>query len=438
MVIALPRLLGTAWNSARGQQAMLAEAWASGDALAAGGRLLALVAVALPVAATAYLLARIIRRSVTGVWKKTRGKPLQRTAAAIAAVAVAAGLAWAWWPDGGNYRPVQRYERGTLLDAAAAIAPPSSATITDGRSGETIALWPEGSELPSRDEPRLAMVLVPQQDGTAAAGTSTAEPAPAWVFPFDKPPAPAADGNQALAVNTRDGSVVYAVAFALVWAEDGPVDTANEAYAFASCKNCAAVAVGFQVVLVVGQANVVVPENLSAAANYNCVECLTYALASQLVVTLDGPLSDAGTTELAALWERIADFGRNIQDYPLSEIQQRLNGFKAQILDVIERESAAGNSSSGRGSGSQPETTAGPAPAETVEPQDSAPPEPSGGPGTANEGAEPEPQPAAPAPNTAPQEPAPQETAPATEPPATPAPPPTAPADTPPAATPAG
>ncbi|WP_251043111.1 hypothetical protein [Arthrobacter sp. ISL-69] len=55
-------------------------------------------------------------------------------------------------------------------------------------------------------------------------------------------------------MNTADGSVVYDVAFALVWAEDGePVDTTNEAYAFANCADCAAVAVGVQVVLIVGR-----------------------------------------------------------------------------------------------------------------------------------------------------------------------------------------
>ena len=99
------------------------------------------------------------------------------------------------------------------------------------------------------------------------------------------------------------------------------MDTRNEAYAFASCADCAAVAVGFQVVLIVGQADVVVPENLSAAANYNCVRCLTYALASQLVLTLDGPLSEDGMARLNALWQEIADFGRHLQDVPLSEIQ---------------------------------------------------------------------------------------------------------------------
>ena len=80
------------------------------------------------------------------------------------------------------------------------------------------------------------------------------------MFPFDKPAPPEEDGNQSLAVNTTDGSVVYDVAFALVWADDGgTVDTRNEAYAFASCQDCAAVAVGFQVVLIVGQADVIVP-----------------------------------------------------------------------------------------------------------------------------------------------------------------------------------
>ncbi|MFD1214950.1 hypothetical protein ACFQ36_23260, partial [Arthrobacter sp. GCM10027362] len=206
--------------------------------------------------------------------------------------------------------------------------------------------------------------------GVPAAERPAAAPAPAWVFPFDKPPAPAEDGNQALAVNTEDGSVVYDVAFALVWAGDGPVDATNGAYAFASCTGCTAVAVGFQVVLVLGQADVVVPENLSAAANYNCVDCLTYALASQLVTTLDGPLSEAGMAELSALWEQIAEFGRNLGDYPLSEIQGRLNGFKAQILDTIERDPGAGSGgSTDAGTGPTPGPTTAPEPGGTAAPE---------------------------------------------------------------------
>ena len=136
--------------------------------------------------------------------------------------------------------------------------------------------------------------------------------------------------------------MVYDVAFALVWADDGDtVDTRNEAYAFASCADCAAVAVGFQVVLIVGQTDVIVPENLSASANYNCVRCLTYALASQLVLTLDGPLSSDGTARLDALWQEIAAYGKDLRNRPLSEIQGRLSAFKEQIMAVIKADPSA-------------------------------------------------------------------------------------------------
>ena len=98
-----------------------------------------------------------------------------------------------------------------------------------------------------------------------------------------------------MAVNTTDDTIQYDVAFALVWVEDdSPALNTNEAYAFASCTDCAAVSVGFQIVLVTGDNHVAVPQNISAAVNYDCVNCLTYALATQLFVTLDGPLSDAG------------------------------------------------------------------------------------------------------------------------------------------------
>jgi putative peptide zinc metalloprotease protein len=267
-----------------------------------------------------------------------------------------AGLAWAWWPGAETYRPVQPYERGTLADATTAVFPAGSTTgMREGQAGRTVALWPAGAEKPTREEPQLSMVLVPRDAGTAG----TAAP-PSWVFPFDRPAAPEEDGNQSLAVNTTDGSVVYDVAFALVWADDGEdVTTRNEAYAFASCADCAAVAVGFQVVLIVGQTDVIVPENLSAAANYNCVRCLTYALASQLVLTLDGPLSADGMTRLNELWQQIAEYGRNLQNVPLSEIQGRLDAFKLQIMEVIRSDPSA---TPGGSAGTAPATTGSPSP----------------------------------------------------------------------------
>lgn len=337
MVLSLPRLLGTAWDSGQKQYAMFNGALAGGDILDAAVQILAIAAVALPVLGILYILVRLVRQVVTALWQKTRGRALQRGTALAVIAAVTAGVAWAWWPGGESYRPVQPYERGTLADATTAFFPAGSSTgLREGRAGRTVALWPAGAEKPTREDPQLSMVLVPRDAGTA--GTA----APAWVFPFDQPAAPGEDGNQSLAVNTTDGSVVYDVAFALVWADDGEdVTTRNEAYAFASCADCSAVAVGFQVVLIVGQTDVIVPENLSAAANYNCVRCLTYALASQLVLTLDGPLSADGMTKLNELWQQIAEYGRTLEDVPLSEIQGRLDAFKAQIMEVIKSDPSA-------------------------------------------------------------------------------------------------
>ncbi|MBA3409715.1 MAG: hypothetical protein H0U15_02515 [Geodermatophilaceae bacterium] len=134
-------------------------------------------------------------------------------------------------------------------------------------------------------------------------------------------------------------------------------NVSREAYAFASCTDCAAVAVGFQVVLVLGQANIVVPRNLAAAVNYNCVSCVTYALATQLVITLDGPLSEVGMAELAVLWEEIAEFGRNIQGVPLSQLQARLTAYEQRIVDIIEKDSSNTLTTSESGTAGTPQPT---------------------------------------------------------------------------------
>jgi putative peptide zinc metalloprotease protein len=166
------------------------------------------------------------------------------------------------------------------------------------------------------------------------------------VFPFNRP-LPPADGNnqagdnQALAVDTEDGSVAYDVSFALVWADEDTAVNRNDAYAFASCRDCRTVAVAFQVVLLVGDVHVVVPENISAPVNYACVECVTYALATQLVVSLPGPLSDDGARDLAAIWAELAAFGEQIEAVPLAELRDRLSEFEARILAVVREQAQA-------------------------------------------------------------------------------------------------
>jgi putative peptide zinc metalloprotease protein len=197
-------------------------------------------------------------------------------------------------------------------------------------------VWPQGAALPTAESPQLAVVMVPRGGRAQADG----QPLPTWVFPFNRPLPPGEGGNQAMAVNTTDGSTLYDVAFALVWADGDTVANTNEAYALASCTGCQTVAVAFQVVLIVGRANVVVPENVAASVNYSCIQCVTQALATQLVVTLSGPLSAQSTADLAALWKEISAFGASIQDVPLSELQERLTEFERQILAIVQQDPA--------------------------------------------------------------------------------------------------
>ena len=349
MVLALPRILGTAWASAGKQVALLGAAWADADFLEVIARGLAVIAVVFPILAIGIVLFRLVRRVLTRTWVATRGRPVRRGLAALVALALVAGLAWAWWPREGAYRPIQPYEGGTLTQVAAATRPATSG-LSAGDYGRITTGWAKGDPRPTREKPQLALVLVPR-DGSGTGGQSGSEPATgggsdatpeSWVFPFNKPLEPKEGDNQALAVNTTDNTIRYDVAFALVWIEDdSPALNENEAYAFASCSNCAAVAIGFQVVLVTGENHVAVPQNISAAVNYDCVNCLTYALATQLFVTLDGPLSEASTRELNELWREIAAYGTNIATVPLNEIRDRLTEFESKILDIIEADQAS-------------------------------------------------------------------------------------------------
>jgi len=351
MVLAFPRVAATAWDSLGQQWSTFQASFAEGDVLDMAVRVLSILAIALPIFGMVYIVARLVRQVTTGVWRSTHGRPGRRAAAVVTALAILAGVAWAWWPEEERYRPIQSYERGTLIDALPMAAPTS---LDPGVVARATTAWPTAEPLPTRDDPVLSVVLVPRP-AEGAAGTTTTPTAPdagavevvdpgTWVFPFNRPPAPGEGDNQALAVNTEDGSTVYDVAFALVWAEDGSTDNVNSAWALASCTDCTTVAVAFQVVLVLGQSDIA-PQNLAAAVNYSCVTCVTGALSQQLVVTLDGPVDAATERALAELWTRVAAYGETLEGRSLTEIRAQLTEFEREILAVLGRGAASGSSS---------------------------------------------------------------------------------------------
>ncbi|RLK58147.1 hypothetical protein [Actinokineospora cianjurensis] len=331
MVLTLPRIIGTAVNGIEQQLIGLDAAFDKGDLALSAVRVLGMVAIAVPMAGIVYLLSRMVKRAVSKVVKWSSGRPGRRAVAVVALVAVLAGLAWAWWPEGDRYRPIQPGERGTVQDAlpmgarAPRALPAETSPAPVAVAAKRKVVLPQGSALPTKDKPIPAMVLTPVGNPTA----------PRLVYPFQRPEPPGPGDNQAVVINTTDGSVQYEVAFGLVWATEGDVDNRNEAWALASCQNCATVAIAFQIVLIVGKANVVVPENVAVAVNHTCVDCLTYALASQLVVTLSGEPDEAAKAEIAAIWNRMTGLADRVRGMTAAQIQAELDTVKRDILTVL-------------------------------------------------------------------------------------------------------
>ena len=336
MVLTLPRILATAGRSLAAQWDLLVGRWASADWLGVGAKLLALLAVAIPAVGVVYMVSRLVRQVVGGTLRRTRGKPAQRAGAAALAAVVVAGLAWAWWPHG-NYRPIRPDERGVVQQVLTAGTGPA-ARATSARSAGALAaplrvgqsvsartVWPaDGPPLPTPGHPQLVMVLRPRDPNQ-----------PTWVFPFNRPAPPGPGDNQAMAVATKDGGTVYDVAFALVVAGQDTVLNRNEAYAFASCTGCTAVAISFQVVLIVGDAHVVAPQNVSAAVTYDCIRCVAAAIAVQLDVSVPGSLDTSTAARLAALWAQIREFSQHLRTLSLAQIQAQLAQYEQEIVAIV-------------------------------------------------------------------------------------------------------
>jgi putative peptide zinc metalloprotease protein len=331
MVTLFPRLAATAWDSIAARWEILQTNWANGDASQVAVLLLSIATIALPVLGVTYLIVRVVRRSSRRVWRATEGRPALRTMAVVAGLAILALLAWTWWPNG-QYRPIEASERGTVADLATFATPPQAGTLIDTSSRRAI---PPGSS------PRLAFVLTPTDAPSAEPIVTILPPSvdpgdtDTWVFPFDPPAAPGEGDNQALAINTVDGSTVYDVSIAVVWVTEGDVDNVNEAWAVASCSNCQTVAIAYQAIFVLDQTATVVPQNIAVAANYDCVRCQTTALAGQLVVTLTDPPSDEAMAQLAALTAELEALEDTITEMTLEEVYAELDRIETAIVHVL-------------------------------------------------------------------------------------------------------
>jgi putative peptide zinc metalloprotease protein len=360
-VLLLPKLATNAWDSGRMIVTGLPHAVSHAQVLDVGASLVRLLALALPVAGSVLISQKIVRTTGARARAWSRGSPVRRGVVLTGAGLALAGIAWAWWPSG-QYQPVRPNDGGTIgslvrwvsapttlarpgggeigFVAPAAAAPPQ---LTPGKH-LAVAMVPVGGA--SREHPALFVIRgghgkppvailstsapspsgVPTAGGSNSGGTTstatpgatstasstgtstatTTSPAPsqptdATAFPFELPAAPGPGGTQAVATNTKDGGVVYDVAYALVTVTGGgDVTNTNSAYALAHCKSCTTVAVSFQLVLIVGSSKNIAPINAAGALNYDCPACMTTALADQIVVTLKAQPSQQLLEELNA------------------------------------------------------------------------------------------------------------------------------------------
>jgi putative peptide zinc metalloprotease protein len=368
-ILLFPKLGASAWESGSN----LVTAMPDQDVLGVIASIARLFALALPVAGVALIAQRMLWSSGRKAWGWSDGSTSRRGLVLAAAATLAAVLAWAWWPSG-QYTPVRATDNGTLVSAVRTVSAPAAVARPSGmatprlapgrhlavalipRGGPTAehpALYvvrgddkddkptilvspdaPDTSKAPTLDEPATA----PESGAAPADAPSAAAPptptGPATQLPFKLPDKPGPGDSQALATNTTDGAIVYDVAYSLVTVSDGsPVQNENSAYALASCKACTTLAVSFQLVLIVGQSDKIMPINVAEALNLNCPACITTAIAKQIVISLQAAPSDE---LLRRLTEELQKLDAIDTSDPPAEVLAQVNAVSDAIQHALD------------------------------------------------------------------------------------------------------
>jgi putative peptide zinc metalloprotease protein len=131
------------------------------------------------------------------------------------------------------------------------------------------------------------------------------------------------------------------------------------------------------VVLVVGEAHVVAPQNIAAAVGYHCLSCVTQALAAQLVVTVPRPLSPDAMRRLTTVWAQVLVLEQRLRGMTFVQIQQAIASVEREILTIVRPELTTTGPAPGVISGTA-SATGGPSPAATASAGSDATPTPDG------------------------------------------------------------
>ena len=142
--------------------------------------------------------------------------------------------------------------------------------------------------------------------------------------------------STAIAINTKDGSALFKLAFAIRHVMGDVVDQQNAAVAYASCTSCETTAIAIEIVLVEGNPSTVSPTNVAISENVQCNLCDTFAAAYQFVIQAGGPvhISEEGLRELHEIRQEIKSWGK--QGLTNDQIRALLPDVIARIKKVLE------------------------------------------------------------------------------------------------------
>lgn len=150
--------------------------------------------------------------------------------------------------------------------------------------------------------------------------------------------AAAQQDTSAVAVNTKDGSSVFKLAFNIRKVMGDAVDQDNAAVAYASCNSCQTVAISIQVLLVMSDPSLVAPTNVAVAINQDCTLCDTLASAYQFVVGIGTAikLTPEGRQTIERIRKELAELRK--QGLSIEEIQRRTDTLMDELGRVLATE----------------------------------------------------------------------------------------------------
>lgn len=142
--------------------------------------------------------------------------------------------------------------------------------------------------------------------------------------------------NSAVAVNTKDGSSVFKLAFAIDQVASSSVTNQNAAVAYASCNSCQTVAISIQILLISGSPTTFTPTNVAVAVNQNCTLCDTLAVAYQFTVGYNTQLkfTNIGRQQIADIRQQLQALGNS--GLTGSQIDAKVNALMTQLGSVLQ------------------------------------------------------------------------------------------------------